>query len=1005
MISKIAHVLSVAALFASATLCRAGDDVTIPHGQLRPPNAPLPAEEAARRMTVPSGFQVEVVAAEPNLVNPVAMTFDERGRIWVAESVEYPRHSAGAGRDRIKILEDTDGDGKADKFTIFAEGLNIPSGIAVGRGGVWVANSPDILLLKDLDGDDRADTREVVATGFGRFDTHELPNSLTWGPDGRLYGWNGVFNPARVVSNGKTYAFTCAIWSIDPKTREFKLHCEGTSNPWGIALNDEGSFFASACVIDHLWHLVETGVYVRQAGAYPPHAWPINSIVEHRHQQAAYCGIHYFDSNAYPPEYRDRLYMGNIHGNCINVDSLESRGSTFKGVAKPDFLRANDAWFMPVSQKTGPDGCLYILDWYDRYHCYQDAGRDPAGIDRLKGRLYRVRYGNTPRKTGFNLKASSTNDLIALLSDTNVYFRDEARRLLVERADASSIQPLERLVLDGSAVRKGRMQALWTLVGIGPIHEAFHLQLLKHPDAAFRAWGVRAAGEAGRVGDAVRLRCVVLANDESPAVRLQVAVASRKIEGVDPLPVLLEVAASSGRDPLIPHIAWQNLEPLLEMRGDEFISRVESVSIMKNRGLFAILPRAIERLLDRRAFDAVPLATLFRTLHDARDPEADDVLRAGFASMRGRILEGEFDDARRDSISAAFHDEIKQQLEHGLNRPVAIEAALLAAALRWPDGLAAAREIAADAKKPDDARIAALAALIAARDVEKVLDAARRALSEGSDKLRARVLGTLGRLDDARVAAFVLDVYPRLPDDLQPRAVELLTQRSAWSRTLLDAIRAQSVKSSALNVNQLRKLQGSKDAALAAAVKSLFGTVRETRDPAREQVVAGIRAMLGKTPGDAHAGRSVFAKLCAQCHKIYGEGQDVGPDVTTNGRSSLDQLLSNIFDPNLIIGTSYQATTVATRDGRVLNGLKVEDDARRIVLKTQGGKLETIARGDVEEVKAGSTSLMPEAIEKQLSSQEIADLIAFLSFDRPPGRPGAKRSPGFEILPNPRRAK
>src|SRR3712207_509570 len=180
------------------------------------------------------------------------MTFDERGRAWITESLECPRRQAGPGRDRVKVLEDTDGDGKADRFTIFAEGLNIPSGIAVGHGGVWVANSPDLLFLKDTDGDGKADTREVVVTGFGRADTHELPNSLTWGPDGWLYGWNGVFNPARVTSpaDGKTYEFTCAIWRYHPQTRKFELFSEGTSNPWGLDFNRQGDWFISACVIE-----------------------------------------------------------------------------------------------------------------------------------------------------------------------------------------------------------------------------------------------------------------------------------------------------------------------------------------------------------------------------------------------------------------------------------------------------------------------------------------------------------------------------------------------------------------------------------------------------------------------------------------------------------------------------------------------------------------------------------------------------------------------------------
>ncbi len=515
---------------------RSAPNVVIPHGQDRAPNAPRSPADAIRAMTVPHGFRVELVAAEPDIVNPVAMTFDERGRIWITESLEYPRRQPGPGRDRVKVLEDSDGDGKADRFTVFAEGLNIPSGIAVGHGGVWVANAPDILFLQDRDGDGKADSREVVATGFGRSDTHELPNSLTWGPDGWLYGWNGVFNPSKVASkNGKTYDFTCAIFRIHPKTRVFEVWCEGTSNPWGIAIDPEGSFFASACVIDHLWHLVETGYYIRQGGPYPPYTWPIESIVDHTHQKAAYCGIHYFDSPAYPPEYRGRLYMGNIHGNCVNVDVLERKGSTYNSEPAPDFLKANDSWFMPVSQKTGPDGCLYILDWYDQYHCYQDANRDPGGIDRLKGRLYRVRYLETPRRFGFDLARSSDDELIGFLRDPNVYVRDIAQRLLTERASSAIRSKLEALVLDDEAPRNSQLHGLWALIGSGALDVNFHLKLLSHHDSTVQAWGVRAAGNQGRVDEAIRDELMKRARDGGPDVRLQAAIAARKIQGVEPV--------------------------------------------------------------------------------------------------------------------------------------------------------------------------------------------------------------------------------------------------------------------------------------------------------------------------------------------------------------------------------------------------------------------------------------------------------------------------------------
>ena len=309
---RVRLLLSLSCALLIAEVCLpAGDEAAaqkkqaVPHGQDKPPGPALSPAEAIRKMTLPEGFTAEVVASEPDIVNPVAMTIDEQGRFWITESLEYPRSEPGPGRDRIKVLEDTDGDGKADKFTVFAEGLNIPSGIAVGYGGVWVANSPDILFLQDTDGDGKADKSEVVVTGFGRSDTHELPNSLTWGPDGWLYGLNGVFNHSHVKYRGREYQFTCTLFRIHPVTRDFELFCEGTSNPWGIAFDNEGSAFISACVIDHLWHLVRTGYYHRQGGPYPPFAWKIESIVKHKHQKAAYCGLEYYDSDVYPEHYRN----------------------------------------------------------------------------------------------------------------------------------------------------------------------------------------------------------------------------------------------------------------------------------------------------------------------------------------------------------------------------------------------------------------------------------------------------------------------------------------------------------------------------------------------------------------------------------------------------------------------------------------------------------------------------------------------------------------------------
>jgi putative membrane-bound dehydrogenase-like protein len=569
----------------------------VPRRQEKPPGPALSPQDAIAKMTVPEGFSVELVASEPDIQNPVAMTFDERGRIWITESFEYPRLEAGPGRDRVKVLEDTDGDGVTDKVTIFAEGLNIPSGIAVGHGGVWVANSPDILFLQDTDGDGKADKREVVVTGFGRDDTHELPNSLNWGPDGYLYGLNGVFNYSNVKQNGKEFPFTCAMFRINPRTREFEVFAEGTSNPWGIAWDPEGSAFISACVIDHLWHITESGYYHRQGGPYPQFTWKIESIVDYQHQLAAYCGIEYFDSDAYPAEYRDRLYMGNIHGGCINVDEVTRHGSSYRGKAAPDFLTANDVWFMPVSQKTGPDGSLYVLDWYDRFHCYQDARALPDKVDRSYGRLYRVRYQDTPRAKPFDLTKESGDELIARLQSPNLFYRSLAQRVLCERADAATNKKLEALALNSDVTHKTRMHALWSLVGQGVLDADFHEKLLNSSDASLRAWGVRAAGNFAKIDDGLRDKIATMSADESVDVLLQVAIAAGKIEGLDAMPIWVEVLANSGDDKLIPHIVWQNLYPTLSERAKDFLALVKKQDLQASPNLKKIMPHVTEVIL------------------------------------------------------------------------------------------------------------------------------------------------------------------------------------------------------------------------------------------------------------------------------------------------------------------------------------------------------------------------------------------------------------------------
>ncbi|MBI1347517.1 c-type cytochrome [bacterium] len=1020
-------------------------DAAIPHAQDKPPNEPRDAITAAKMMTVPEGFVVEVVASEPDIVNPVAMAIDEKQRFWITESLEYPRRSPGPGQDRVKILEDTDGDGKCDKFTIFLDGLNIPSGVQVGHGGVWIANSPDILFVPDANRDGVPDgPAQVVVTGFGRTDTHELPNSLTWGPDGWLYGLNGVFNHSHVKYTQENpnyekaggdqhpgWPITCAMFRIHPRTWEFQVFCEGTSNPWGIAFNDEGDAFVSACVIDHLWHLVETGYYHRQGGPYPPHTWKIESIVKHKHQKAAYCGITWFDSDAYPEQYRKKLYMGNIHGGCINVDRIERNGSTYAGFGEPDFLTANDAWFMPVVQKTGPDGCLYVLDWYDRYHCYQDANRDPQGIDRLKGRLYRVRYTGAgkeedayPTRSPSDLATLTDLDLIKLLSHENGYLRETAVRMLQERGNPDTTSRLMELVRDESIPAELRRLAFFAVTPTFFDRPRWRGQelwdLLDAKDRTIATWMLRTFVEQAvprsmnregqwDPGTQTMIEEVVVAalEDPSPTVRLQaLAFLARRVTLEPPGQVyinydeaLLKASRLCGDDPLLQRIYWQAIKAYCS-RYPKLLSTLLTDPETQSSPLGKELtPRIVEWLLARPSQDPHVLISIVRTLIDkGQNSSAANVLN----QLAQRVQSGELKGEKLNQLKTELAETVKPMLSDDAMSPLRLEATLLSVSWRDPEGIRAANSILASPQFTNDQRLAAADALIAAgqdevlRGISKVFEQMPPAPAE----FKGQLLASLARLDDPEVATFSLHYYPKLEGDLQPRTIELLTQRPEWSKQLLAAIGDKKIPASVINVNQARRLSESKDETVRELLAKHWGAVREGRSPDRDKVIAEMRALIRKSPGDAVKGEVAFKKVCAQCHKIYGEGAEVGPDITLNGRNDYTQLLSNVFDPSLVIGSGYRAYTVATVDGRVLNGLLAEDSPQRIVLKVQGGKQEVIARDDIDVLKVNEISLMPEQLERQLSSQEIIDLFAYISLDKPPTDPTARRLPGvYDVVP------
>ena len=414
------------------------------------------------------------------------------------------------------------------------------------------------------------------------------------------------------------------------------------------------------------------------------------------------------------------------------------------------------------------------------------------------------------------------------------------------------------------------------------------------------------------------------------------------------------------------------------------------------------------------------LLALFLSLGPAAGDDSPDSNLDSLVSLLELVIDADADTARQclgtlaeklrtRQVPPATVEELKKRLTGPLGKiltgpadgPLVDDAALVAAAWKDPAALKQVRKLAANSRFPQRQQLA-LETLVLAGDKDALATAESVLLADEKDLASQQgALAAFSRSDAPEVAAILLKAYPQLADELKPRVIELLTNRLSWGKSLVQQIAEKKLPPQALNENQVRKLVSLGDQGLADELARHWGTIREKRDPAREQLVLEMRRMLMKTPGDAHRGKAMFAKLCGQCHKLHGEGQEVGPDITSNGRASFQQLLSNVFDPSLVIGASYQARTVRTIDGRVVTGLLVEDSDQRVVLKVQGGKDEVIAKDDVEATKVSELSLMPEGIEKQYSPQELADLFAYITLDKPPSDPTARPIPGTPIPPKP----
>jgi len=568
--------------------------IAAPAAQAAPPVrdgfkfAGLKPEEAAKAMTVPEGFHVDVFAGEPDCNQPIAMALDERGRLWIAQNGSYPRWrpAAEGGDCQIYVYEDTNHDGKFDKRTLFIDNLNFVSGLEVGYGGVWVGAPPSLLFIPDKDGDDKPDGAPVVMLdGWEHQDTHETLNTFIWGPDGWLYGNHGVFTHSNVGKPGapdsERQKINAGFWRYHPIKQRFEVFAEGASNQWGIDFDDHGQAFATACVIPHLYHVIQGARYQRQAGQhFNPFTYDdIKTIADHRHYVGtkgphagnglsdaaggghAHCGCMVYLGDNFPPEYRNKILFSNIHGARVNMDVPDPKGSGFVGKHGDDFILANDRWSQILNLRYGPDGAAYFIDWYDKQQCHT---MNPNDHDRTNGRIFKITYKN-PEQKDVDLRKLGTKELVALTLHPNDWYVRHARKVLAERQPGEEAwKPLTEIALnnaDGTRV----LRAMWALQVTGGFTEELALKLIGHKDPYVRGWTIQLCLEDRQAPASIVSKMTEMASgDESPVVRLYLASGAQRLSITDRAPIVAALLqhGEDADDHNLPLMYWYAAEPV-----------------------------------------------------------------------------------------------------------------------------------------------------------------------------------------------------------------------------------------------------------------------------------------------------------------------------------------------------------------------------------------------------------------------------------------------------------
>ncbi|WOK07056.1 c-type cytochrome [Imperialibacter roseus] len=983
------------------------------------------AEEEMKGFHLPPGFEINLYASEPDITKPINMEFDDRGRLWVTHSIEYPNEaSTGSGQDKITILEDTNGDGKADKFTDFASDLNIPIGIMPVKGGAIAYSIPNIYYFEDKDGDDKYDEKRVLVGPFDHVDTHGMINNFFRAPDGWIHSSHGFRNASKVsgadndsisMTSGNTFRFRIDGSRVEQTTF-------GRVNPFGFAVDDLGYVYSADCHTMPIYQIISQGDYPH-FGKKPPGLGFGPQMMNYQIGSTALSGLDYYNGEAFPEEYRNSFYSGDVVACRVSRNTITYSGSTPVATLQKDFLVSEDPWFRPVDVKIGPDGALYIADFYNRIIGHYEVPLDHPGRDRKSGRIWRITYkGETTDQVDWS--KASLDELIKGLSQSTFSQRMMASNRLVDYKADEAAQPLKALLSDGKASSKQKVHAMWALKRLEALSDTELKSAATGSDQEVRVHAYRILTEYESLNDEMRsLALDGLKHSDPHTQRAAADVFVRHHHAASIKPLVTAALAVPSTDTHLhytlmiglrdhfknPEIltstvpqTWNEAETkvLMDAMTDvpsaiasgfiyDNIKKYDAphdrmVVYLQHVGRFipeAQLTSAIDFIKEKFKGDAAGQYTLYNTIQTGigqRGGTANAKQMTDWAtSFAGDFLKNLETKPQlvADQPSAHADEEYEYFEEISQRQVFAANIASQNKLTSYEQGLQDLLNASWAKSRPRAAAAKALLDINGKGNIDMV--EAKLISAEEEPAFREELARTIGTSSYAGVRPLLNKSLKDAPSGLQVAIVSVFVNSAEGRASLLKAAKDGFIPPRILidrrvNEQLLPKLTATQRKEYDTLTAGLESVLEE-----RQKLIDARLARFDPKP-DVELGKAVFMNNCNVCHQINNDGGVIGPQLDGIGNWGRRALAEKILDPNRNISQAFKTYTVTLNDGKVLSGLFRRNEGELEVYANAAGQEFTVSKTDIKEKKASQYTLMPDAFGESISETDFDALLGYL---------------------------